>query len=348
MRRLVLLVVVAVAVSACGSPVGKTSDSDQPSRAGGSTSTTTTPPISDSTTTTMVAAAAQWPLTGRPTDESLDQPIIAAKVDNTSSGRPQEGLDQADLVFEVLVEGGIPRLIALFQSSIPDVVGPIRSLREVDPKLVAPFGVLFANSGGDAPIRALLTGVARDVGDPLLGSIAYFRASDRSAPYNLMLTTAGLVGQEPDEAPTSDWISFGDVEADGDQALTVEISMSAAHAAIYRWSSGDGAYLRFNGERAHEAASGDQIMAENVIVVYARQFDSGRRDRVGSIVPDYEVTGSGDAVVFRDGVAYAGTWERGSVDGFFRFFDTDGTLLTLAPGRTWVQVVPIGRTVTWQ
>lgn len=348
MRSLILIVALALVTAACSGPVAKSASSETEVKSGGSTSTTTT--VASSTTTTSLSTenTSAWPLTGRPSDDVIDVPIIAAKVDQTAAGRPQAGLDSADLVFEVLVEGGVPRLIAMFQSSVPEVVGPIRSLREVDPKLVAPFGVLFANSGGDAPIRALLTGVARDVGDPLLGSIAYFRASDRSAPYNLMLTTSGLAGQEPDEPSTSDWLTFGDPVGEGEQALTVEISMSAAHQAIYRWSSADEAFLRFNGERPHLAASEEQIMAQNVVVVFARQFDTGRRDRAGSVVPDYDVTGSGDAIVFRDGMGFPGTWERGSVDGFFRFFDADGNLIPLAQGTTWVQIVPIGRTVVWQ
>lgn len=345
MRHLAITAALFLVLAACGGGAAKDSG-DWEAR---STSTTTSTTVTSSTTsTTLLTGASAWPLTGRPTDDDVDVPIIAAKIDNTSSGRPQAGLEAADLVFEVLVEGGIPRLIALFQSDIPDTIGPIRSLREVDPKLVEPFGVLFANSGGDAPIRALLTGVARDVGDPLLGPIAYFRADDRSAPYNLMLSTDGLRGQEPLEAPSSDWLSFGDVTTDGDQALTVEISMSAAHTVTYRWSTGDEAFLRFNGERAHESASGDQIAVSNVVVIWARQFDTGRRDRAGSVVPDYDVTGEGDAVIFRDGAAHVGTWERGTTDRFFRFFDAEGAPLTLDVGATWIQVVPIGRSVSWQ
>ncbi len=347
MRRLAILIPLLLVLAACGG--SETDESTTTTTAVDGSSTSTTSVTTSTTTTTTIPAQldAVWPLTGIPTDEDVTAPIIAAKIDNTASGRPQEGLESADLVFEVLVEGGIPRLVALFHSAVPETIGPMRSLREVDPKLVAPFGVLFANSGGDAPIRALLSGIATDVGDPALGSIAYFRASDRSAPYNLMLDTAGLAGQAAPSAPSGDWIDFADDTAAGEQALSVEVAMSAGHTANYRWSSGDRAYLRFNGERAHEAASGDQITAQNVIVVFARQFDTGRRDRAGSVVPDYEVTGSGVAIVFRDGVAIEGSWERGSVDSFFRLFDSDGQPIALSPGSTWVQVVPTGRSVSW-
>lgn len=347
MKHLSSMLVLVLIVAACGGD-----DADDSSTTSSSTSTstsTTTTPIASSTTSTstLVDPSDRWPLTGEAGGEDPG-PIIAVKIDNTSSGRPQEGLAAADLVFEVLVEGGIPRLIALYQSDVPDVIGPVRSLREVDPKLVAPFGVLFANSGGDAPIRALLAGAATDVGDPLLGSIAYVRVGSRSAPYNLMLTTDGVTDIEPIEAPSSDWLEFGSVQADGDQALTVEIDMSAAHRVIYRWSESDGAYLRFNGEQPHVDADDEQISAANVIVVFARQFDTGRRDRAGSVVPDYDVVGNGDAVLFRDGVAFAGTWERGSATSFFRFFGPNGEPLSLSAGSTWVQIVPVGRSVDWQ
>ncbi len=354
MRKLALLAALFMVIAACGgsdTAATSTTTTELESTSTSSSSTSTTLP--GPTTTTVAAGAPSWPLTGLPMAAGavIEEPtVIAAKIDNTSAGRPQEGLEVADVVFEVLVEGGIPRLIALFQSEVPDVIGPIRSLREVDPKLVAPFGVEFVNSGGDAPIRALLTGVAQDIGDPLLGASAYFRASDRSAPYDLMFDGTVVSPSRtfvPDGGYEEKPLFFGEAPPGDDQALSVEVAMSAGHTANYRWSSADQAYLRFNGERAHEAVSGGQIMAQNVIVVFARQFDTGRRDRAGSIVPDYDVTGTGPAVVFRNGNAFEGTWERGSLNTFFRFFDAAGEPVALDPGATWVQIVPIGRSVSW-
>ena len=163
-----------------------------------STTTTETPIIQESTTslpasstTTVVdpgPVGELWPLTGVAALDAIPTaPILVAKIDNSSSSRPQTGIAEADMVIEVLVEGGVARFLAFYQSSIPKEIGPIRSIREVDPKLIAPFDVALAHSGGVATNIEAVRQVAVDAGDPVLGSAAYGRDPDRPAPYDLML-----------------------------------------------------------------------------------------------------------------------------------------------------------------
>ncbi len=328
------------------------------------TTTTTSPPVStttltsttsgsttstiESTTTTKVAANA-WPLTGQAGDEgSAGSPILAVKIDNTITSRPQAGLEMADLVFDIPVEGGISRLLAFFQSRIPVEIGPVRSVREVDPKLLAPFGALVAYSGGIAPVVTSVLEVAIDGGHPALGGQAYRRAPDRPALYDLMLDPAAALAtiDEPTSSAGS-WLSFGDGMT-GAVARTIEIESSPLHQVTYGFSAADGGYLRFHESQPHETAAGDQLVATNVVVLVVEQLETGRTDSSGASVPDFEVLGSGEAVVFRDGTAIVGRWERGRVIDFFRFFDESGFEINLASGTTWVHLVPEGRTFDWR
>ena len=317
-----------------------------------STSTSTT---SASTTSTTVFAGDRWPLTGLPVVEGeTTDPILAVKIDNSTSSRPQEGLELADLVFDIPVEGGISRLLAFYQSQLPPGIGPVRSVREVDPKLLGPFGAFIAYSGGQSFVVAAVQAVATDVGDPQLGSAAYRRAADRPAPYDLMLDPAAALATIEDPFTIADrWLSFLDIadaepSAGGDPALTINIASSNAHQVEYGYSATDGGYLRFHRSQPHQVVSGDQIVATNVIVLVVEELETGRTDSSGSPVPDFEVFGTGEAVVFRDGVALAGRWERGRIADFFRLFDDSGQEIRLAPGATWIHLLPRGRTFEWR
>lgn len=343
---LLVLIIVLVVVSGSGDEPAETTTTTRPPET--TTSTTSTSTTSTSTTTTTAVSGDLWPLTGLPVlEETLADPILAVKIDNSATSRPQEGIDLADLVFDIPVEGGISRLLALYQSQMPSEIGPVRSVREVDPKLLGPFGAFIAYSGGDSGVVAAVRQVAVDVGDPALGSVAYRRAPDRRAPYDLMLDpAAALVGAQA-EVETAAWLLFGDAPS-GDPAVTVEIQSSNRHQVTYGYSATDGGYLRFHGSQPHLAASGDQIIATNVIVLVVKELETGRTDASGSPVPDYEVSGTGDAVIFRDGVVLAGRWERGRLSDFFRFFDDSGNQISLAPGTTWIHLVPEGRTFEWR
>lgn len=328
-------------------PTTTTAPSAPTSSSAASTSTTTS--TTEPTTTTRTNAAAGWPLTGTAAEEgSTDSPILAVKIDNTIAARPQAGLEMADLVIDIPVEGGISRLLAFFQSGIPTEIGPVRSVREVDSKLLAPFGALLAYSGGNAPVVAAVLEVAADLGHPALGALAYRRAPDRAAPYDLMFDPqAGLATVDQPASLAGPWLSFGEGPT-GESARTVEIVSSASHQVSYGFSASDGGYLRFHGSQPHESSSGDQLVATNVVVLVVDQLETGRTDSGGAPVPDFEVLGSGEAVVFRDGMVFPGRWERGRVIDFFRFFDDSGFEINLASGTTWVHLVPEGRTFDWR
>ena len=344
---LILLITAVVVAGGGGEPVAVTSTTTSTTVPMESTTTSTTP---ESTTTTTEPAPVgdTWPLTGIVDPEAVPtSPILVAKIDNSSSSRPQTGLGQADMVVEVLVEGGVARFLAFYQSTIPNEIGPIRSTREVDPRLIAPFDVVFAYSGGVPANVEAVQQVATDAGHPSLGSAAYSRDPGRPAPYDLMLDPAAALDLA---GPTSGdiWFRFEEEPPVGERALTVEVALSPIMDLTYRWSSIDQGFLRFHGETAHVDDTGEQIVASNVVVLSVEQFDSGRTDGAGNPVPDYQVTGTGTAFVFRDGVAITGTWERGSQDGFFRLLDEAGQPIPLAPGKVWIELMPTGRAVGWQ
>ena len=125
------------------------------------------------------------PLLGTP-GRVPERAALAVKIDDTEQGRPQSGLAEADVVFEEMVEGGLTRLLAVYQSRDPGTVGPVRSARSTDLSILAELGrPLFAWSGANPTFAAAVRGA--DIVDVGFGAApdAYRRASGRPAPYNL-------------------------------------------------------------------------------------------------------------------------------------------------------------------
>jgi hypothetical protein len=168
-----VVAVVVMAVAGC-SGGGRSSTAAVPG--------STTPERSTGPSTTAVPAV--YPLTGLPVSNpaTVGRPLLAVKIDNSPEARPQAGLDRADLVVEEVVEGGLVRFMAIFQSQDADRVGPVRSVRPVDGKLLTPTRGYFAYSGGNLAEKALI----KQAPVTLVGvdelPAAFTRRRDRRAP----------------------------------------------------------------------------------------------------------------------------------------------------------------------
>ena len=144
-------------------------------------------------TTTPAGGRQLAPLTGLPVaSEVARRPATTVKVDNSPQGRPQSGLDRADVVIEEKVEGTITRLLAVFQSQDAAPVGPVRSLRSTDVALVAPIGGVFAFAGGIPEFEALVRKAPVVVVSERTDGDAFDLRSVRQCPYNTYTSTARL------------------------------------------------------------------------------------------------------------------------------------------------------------
>ena len=283
------------------------------------------------------------PLTGLEGGDASRR-VVIAKISNSYKARPQAGIAEADFVMEVIVEGGVGRWIALYQTGYPAIVGPLRSVREVDPKLIEPFDARVLHSGGQPSVRAAIARVAVDEGN---GRIAgYYREAGRRPVYDLMynfdrLPDDGWTGVVEPVLPFGAWVPSGGVAATG-----IDVAMSGPNTLAWEYQSGR--YLRHQSGLASVDAAGDPITADSVVVVFVEQISTGRFDSAGQPVPDYRVVGNGEGVVFRNGKAWPVTWERDSTGEFFRFIGSDGQEMTMTPGRTWIHLTPTTGSVDWR
>ena len=279
-------------------------------------------------------------LTGEELLESNDRPVLAVKIDNAPAALPPDGIEDADIVIEEEVEGGITRFLALYHSEDPAEVGPVRSGREADVELLVPFRPVLALSGAAKSVE----GMFRHAGVPFFqegeAEGAFHRVDDRIAPHNLFATTETLWEQGDDlELLDEPVFTFSeDVPDDGRDVESVELTYSPYADAVWTWT-GDGWEREQNGE-PHEVADGGVIRADNVIVMRVESRPGTRTDKLGNPTLELDVIGKGRATFFRDGQEFKGRWEKESRQDQLVWLTNDGDDFELRPGQTFIQILP--------
>lgn len=295
---------------------------------------------------------ATCPLTGEeaPNQNLSGRTAVAVKIENIAEARPQAGLNQADIVYEEPVEGGITRFIALYHCQNAERLGPIRSARLADPVVLMQFGeVAFAYSGA---IQQVIDVVARtdiqDIGQDRAPQV-YEEDPARSAPHHLYSSTRTLLSAaEARRSPPEPLFEY-DEEAPAQQgsqrARQIHLDFSPASDVYWDYRGQQGTYVRRHGETPHTLEDGQQVVADNIVVMVVNLRETGIVDAAGTPSPDVEVVGSGPAHVIRDGRVIRGTWERDGRNDATRLLNRQGDVIPLAPGRTWVELFPSDREV---
>lgn len=291
------------------------------------------------------APDATCPLTGEPVPGNRvpSRPALAIKVENAPEARPQAALNEADIVVEQPVEGGYTRFIAIYQCDDSDRVGPVRSVRTTDPDYLRQLGpVVFGYSGG----REIVTREVPKVGltdvNAVIAADAYVRDDARVAPHDLYTTTSALwtAARSKQGAPSPLFSYEPEWEGPSKRIASAHLPFSSAADVYWRWNGGKGLWLRSHGDEPHVLEGDERVSATNVVIQIVTVTDSDFLDAAGNPSPEVELTGSGKAFVLRNGTMIRGRWERDSLKDVTRFVTKDGSEITLAPGRTWVELLP--------
>jgi Protein of unknown function (DUF3048) N-terminal domain/Protein of unknown function (DUF3048) C-terminal domain len=309
----------------------------------------------DPTNTAPVSAAPTCPLTGLPAPGGSvpQRPAMAVKIDNYPDGRPQAGLDKADIVFEEPVEGGITRYAAVFQCQNAALIGPARSARNIDIGILGQLGnPLLAHVGGINPVIANING------SPIVNV-------DLGASNSLMIHPAGRV--PPDADFTSTAIVYGThpnmttppqplftysttVPGAGSPVSLVNIPFSGTSNVTWKWNSATNTFQRFyNGHTPDMLANGVQNQTPNVVVQYVQvSYGPWLENAEGGleVQADLYPNASGTATIYRNGMAFQATWHRGALGSPTQFDNAFGVPIPLEPGTTWVELVPSTVNVT--
>ena len=355
-KQKVIAGVSAAVVVAAGVGIGVAATqhtSSRPVAAGASPTPTPTPPSSATPTPRPKPKPKPKPKPVRPTNPftGMGAPpagaVIAVKIDDTFNGRPQRGIDQADVVYVEQAEAGLTRLLAVFASKRP-VVEPVRSVRASDPELLTQYGpiVISASGGAGDSLQAVSHSIIHGVYE---GGPGFARDLGRSVPYNLTLNTAVLAAafRTAGKAKSIGFTWSGTVpsRAMTRSGRTFRTTIGGANSALvgFDYDAASKRYVRVIDGARQTAADGAAISTPNVIIQYCNvTVNPADVDVVGNVTKYTHSVGRGPVAVFRDGREIVGTWSRPTTASGTALRTPQGTPISLKPGGTWILLVAKG------
>lgn len=276
-------------------------------------------------------------------------------IENYVSVRPQAGLQEANLVYEFLAEGGITRFLAVYASGEHiELIGPVRSARHYIVALAEEYHGLFAHIGGSPQALGIL-----NVNDYLTDlnqfgySQYYWRDAGLAAPHNLFTSSDLMSFAQRDlngdnEEGTYTPYKFKEKEekpAEPTEEKYIQVNLSSGSYNVeWKYDSKNANYLRFNGGVEHrDKATDEQLKAKNIIV----QFSETSLLAEGTGRIDIQTIGEGEAIVFSNGEATVGTWKKEERGDRTLFYDSEGDEIEFNPGKIWIEIVPTDKEVLY-
>ncbi len=264
------------------------------------------------------------------------QPICVV-INNASAARPHSGLQQASGVYEFLVEGGITRLLAVFDEPHEEdyIIGPIRSLRPYFAHQAVEYGGMVAHSGFSSRTREMISGLNLK---HVTSSSYLWRDSSRNAPHNLYTHIEKLQrGAGIDLEVTEEKITLEELPEGYEEGLEIEVAYSPSNRVSYTYHTESETYLRFvNGNPSRDRESGDQYYADRVIIRETRHENVS-----GSSLVNVYLEGEGAGYLYEKGRKYSIKWEKKPGEKT-NYYYQDGTPVDVRVGTTWYQVVRTG------
>ncbi|WP_461202354.1 DUF3048 domain-containing protein [Anoxybacillus sp. TBDG-1] len=280
-----------------------------------------------------------FPLTGMPTKEKTMQRAVAVMINNYPAARPQSGLHKADIVYEVLAEGDITRLLAIYQSEQPDIIGPVRSARDYFIQLSNGFHALYVCHGWSPEAQTLLNSGATDYVNGLFyDGTLFWRDHTRKAPHNSYISFENIKkGAEKNGYAFEEEVKplpfFSNDLTSAVEATNIDVMYSKRSYAHVHYTYDGTKYVRSSGgEPTVDRETNTPIAVENVFVIETTHQiidDYGRRD--------IDFTSGGKGYLFQEGTMQEVEWKN--IDGRLLPYK-DGVPLGFMPGKTWIQVVP--------
>lgn len=305
---------------------------------------TSTP--SPSPTITPTPVLHRSPLTGLPLDAPPRKPL-AIQINNEPVARPHSSIQLADVVYEYPIEDAVTRFTAFFGTTLPDDIGPIRSVRVAALELIPAHDGILVYSGGSIDMTAAVF----ESGVPAMhaegnGSGGSRREPSRFAPHNLYVSgprtyaiaeQLGFAGQSRAQS-----LSFGRLPAGGVKSSGVTIPFSSGKVD-FRYNTTLLRYERSVDDEPHlDLLTQQRLRVDNVVLLYANfQYVDFVDDFAGETTLGVTLRGEGAAGIFRDQRSYDAVWRRPEYSDVFRLHDPrDDRELPLKAGQTWFAIIP--------
>lgn len=286
------------------------------------------------------------PFTGLGLDSTYYKRAVSVSIENSPGARPQSGLDQAEIVYEFMLEGGITRFLAIFWPEVPVKIGPIRSARPALIESSEFYDALFLHAGASPRGFALLE--VNDVLhlDQIYKSQYFWRSSKKAAPHNLYSGSKALKKylKNLSEKEYQEQFNFltASIVSDFEKAENIKIDYWGPYAVFYQYDSLNNNYLRFLNDKSnpHLVEGGKQLKAKNIIVQHVKTSTIDSADR-----QDIDLDSGGKMQLFRDGIVIKGDWKKRN--GKIVYLNSEAEEIEINPGQSWIQVVPNGTDIIY-
>ncbi|MEA1975505.1 MAG: DUF3048 domain-containing protein, partial [Bacillota bacterium] len=280
----------------------------------------------------------------------INNRAFAVMLDNFYTARPQAGLSQADIVYEILAEGPITRYMAVFQSEYPTNIGPVRSARPYFVKKSLEFNAFYTHVGGSPQglidIKRLNS---YDIDAMSCRANTFFRVDYKKIPHNMYTSSDKILKEaERKKYEVSEEIDFfdfykEDTMINGDKGSIIKIAYkkptvndSVGYVSEYRYDNESSLYYRYtNSKKYIDENNNEEITTKNILIQYAktRVIDNVGRRKI-------DIVGKGNGLYFTNGEYIKITWEKLSESGRTLFYNESLEEIKLNKGKTWIQVVP--------
>lgn len=283
---------------------------------------------------------------------------LAIMINNIEQSLPQAGVGDADVIYEFVVEGGITRLLAIYNDyeSI-EKVGTIRSCRPYYVTTALEFDAIYVHFGQSTQGQEEIdrTGIDHISGLSSYSSIAFYRSSDREAPHNVYSTGEMLkAGVDYIGCTTEHYNGYNgkfkfneeDTAPSGESVNKLMLEMTYYTQPWFEYDSANKVYKRFQfGGAQIDELTGEQLTFKNIIIQFAHYTTLNEEDRQA-----IDLIGSGDGYYVSDGVLVPITWRKSSDTSITKYYTEDGNELMLNPGKTYVTVFESDNVdkVTWE
>jgi hypothetical protein len=293
---------------------------------------------------------AQCPLCGETVEkQDIDKRAVAVMIENQALARPQSGMLDADIIYELSVEGGITRFLAVYLHRSPEIIGPVRSSRHYFLDLVLEYNAIYAYYGFSPQAQVDIPKLKIQGINGLYDGYTYWRDDTRKQPHDAytsmekITTRSEKLGFKNDRASREFKFSSNDYIPSEADAPLVKINYPVKYTVSFEYEPDNKRYLRYINDKPHtDRETGEQLSARNIIIQYVQ---TKVIDSVGRL--DIALVGKGEGYYITGGGMEKIKWEKKIRSGATTYYDFNGKEISLNPGQTWVQIVPLKTKVTF-
>jgi Protein of unknown function (DUF3048). len=262
-----------------------------------------------------------------------------AIIENSKDARPQSGLADADMVFETMAEGGIPRFIALFYKNSPSVIGPIRSARSYFINIAKEYNLPFAHCGGsDEALQSIKSENLMSLNEMTNGKY-FWRDNTRKSPHNLY-TSADKIrdliqNKEYNKQPNSS-LTFNDTYWNSNKLnISTELTMTLNKYYSVAYKYQDTKYVKYiDNDLAMDKATNKPLTVQNIVI----QITTMQLQKDGQHL-NIDLVGTGTGYVLSKGKVEKIIWIKKSLQSATSLLTENGAPIPLSVGNTWWHIV---------